>query len=287
MQFFYEQEEQHMKKSIALLATLALVAANTSCASEPTWSAQKLVVGMECGYAPFNWTDPSANETNVKITGGDGYCDGYDVQVARALAESLNVPIEIRKINWEGLVTALQAGSIDVILAGMSPTAERMEQIAFSSDYFNSEQVVVVRTDSPYADADALADFAGATLVSQLGTIQDRLIAESAETYDLTHGTAYLTYPAAFIAVAENSAIDGVVAEYPVARAVVNNNPQLTMVHFAPGQGFDVNDEDVLVSVGVRKGDTLLLGRINTFLASFDETTRGEWMDDVIARQPS
>ncbi len=276
-----------MKKSIALLATLALVATNTGCASEPTWSAQKLVVGMECGYAPFNWTDPSANETNVKITGGDGYCDGYDVQVAVALAESLNVPLEIRKINWEGLVTALQAGSIDVILAGMSPTAERMEQIAFSTDYFNSEQVVVVRTDSPFAEADALVDFARATLVSQLGTIQDRLIAEAAETYDFTHGTAYLTYPAAFIAVAENNAIDGVVAEYPVARAVVNNNPQLTMVHFAAGQGFDVNDEDVLVSVGVRKNDTQLLERINAFLADFDDATRGQWMDDVIARQPA
>ncbi len=175
--FFYT-EEQHRKNPMPLLANIPC-GNQYGCASEPTWSAQKLVGGMECGYAPFNWTDPSANETNVKISGGDGYCDGYDVQVAVALAESLNVPLEIRKINWEGLVTALQAGSIDVILAGMSPTAERMEQIAFSTDYFNSEQVVVVRTDSPFAEADALVDFAGATLVSQLGTNQNRLLPRS------------------------------------------------------------------------------------------------------------
>jgi putative lysine transport system substrate-binding protein/putative lysine transport system permease protein len=59
------------------------------------------------------------------------------------------------------------------------------------------------------------------------------------------------------------------------------------MVHFAAGQGFDVNDEDVLVSVGVRKNDTQLLERINAFLADFDDATRGQWMDDVIARQPA
>lgn len=78
---------------------------------------EKFVVGMECNYAPFNWQSNEQTDTSVAI-GGAGYCDGYDVRVARYVAEQLDREIEVKKVSWEGLQPALNSGEIDAVIAG-------------------------------------------------------------------------------------------------------------------------------------------------------------------------
>ena len=110
---------------ICLLVCLTLI----SCGKtnlEGTAKEGVLVVGMECAYAPFNWTESTKTETNVAISNvPGGYVEGYDVQIAKKIAEGLGLTLEIKAYEWDGLIPALKSGQIDLIMAVMSPTAKR------------------------------------------------------------------------------------------------------------------------------------------------------------------
>lgn len=108
-----------------------------------------LKVGMECAYAPFNWTDmsePTLNAVPISSQGSEGmYANGYDVQIAQYIANKLGMKLEIYAITWDGLLPALQSGTVDAIIAGMSPTAEREEEIDFTDVYYSSNLVVIYK----------------------------------------------------------------------------------------------------------------------------------------------
>lgn len=108
-----------------------------------------LKVGMECAYEPFNWTNlEDMGNGNVEISseGKDGqYANGYDVQIARYVAAELGMKLEIYAIEWDSLLPALDSGVIDAVVAGMSPTAEREEQVDFTNTYYESNLVVIIK----------------------------------------------------------------------------------------------------------------------------------------------
>ena len=92
-------------------------------------SANTFKVGMECDYAPYNWTQNTDANGGYPIANQPGkYANGYDVQIAYNIAESLGLKLEIRALPWEGLIPAVQSGALDAIVAGMSPTDERKEE---------------------------------------------------------------------------------------------------------------------------------------------------------------
>jgi len=126
-----------MKKTIrrAFLFALTLIVA-LSCLTLTACSEKKtdgqLRVGMECGYAPFNYTRTDESSGSVKISNADGYANGYDVMVAKRIAESMNKELVIVKYEWDALVNAVQSDALDFVIAGMSATADRKESIDFS-----------------------------------------------------------------------------------------------------------------------------------------------------------
>lgn len=108
-----------------------------------------LKVAMECAYAPFNWTDMDTPSVGAVAISGEGkenmYANGYDVQIAQYIANKLGMKLEIYAIEWDGLIPALNSGAVDAIVAGMSPTAEREEQIDFTSVYYSSNLVIIYK----------------------------------------------------------------------------------------------------------------------------------------------
>lgn len=241
----------------------------------------KLVVGMECAYAPYNWTQPDSNEYTVKLPSG-AYADGYDVQIAKKIASYLGVELEIQAIEWDGLLPALESGGIDMIIAGMSPTEERKLSIDFSDTYFDSNLVMVVRKDGAYATAASLGDFAGAKITAQQNTFHYTVIEQIS---GVAKQTALQDF-AALMQALSSGAIDGYVCEKPGAVSAVASNPDFAFVEFADGKGFACDPAESSISVGVRKGSSLT-AEINKVLEGISKTDREALMDAAIARQPA
>ena len=105
-----------------------------------------LKIAMECAYQPFNWTQTTATNGAVPIEGKAGmYANGYDVQIAKYIAAELGMALEIYAVEWDSLIPGLQAGTYDGIIAGMSPTAEREEEVDFTECYYNSNLVIIYK----------------------------------------------------------------------------------------------------------------------------------------------
>lgn len=266
-------------KKILFALTFALSLA--ACAPE-TSTEDTIIVGLECDYAPFNWTQLEETETSVRIEGNIGYCDGYDITVARTIATQLGKNLVVKQIGWEGLEPALSSKAIDMIVAGMTDTLERRQRVAFTVPYYASDMVLVVNSDSSLANATSINDFSGASVVAQRGTFHNDLVVQIP---NVNHMTPLATFPLLVNSVTSNEA-DALVSEYPVALSIVRNNPQLTIVRFSEGQGFNTAFEDTTVSVALRQSDTELLERINAILSNINSEQRDAWMADAIERQP-
>lgn len=265
-----------MKKLLALsLAVLMILSASLALA-EGTFR-----VGMECNYAPFNWTQSEPGEFTVPIEGGQGYADGYDVQIARQIAQGLGKELVIVKTEWDGLPLGVTSGVFDAIIAGMSPTQERKATLDFSDAYYTSDLVVVVRKDGPFAAAKTLAELSGAKITGQLNTFHYTVIDQIPGVNRLN---AMDTFPAMIVAL-QSGVIDGYVAERPGAEADTAANPDLSYVLFDEGQGFEASEEDVSIAVGLQKGSPLT-AQINEILAGIDQETRVQMMLDATDRQP-
>ncbi|MDR2658273.1 MAG: transporter substrate-binding domain-containing protein [Oscillospiraceae bacterium] len=263
-----------MKRTLAVVLSLLTLAMGTIALAEP------LRVGMECDYAPFNWTQAEPSDTSVPIENG-GYADGYDVQIARRIADALDRDLIIVRTEWDGLPLAVMSGKIDAIVAGMSPTAERSMTIDFTQPYYESDLVVVVRADSPYAKAESLEDLGGAAITGQLNTFHYSVIDQIP---GVRKQTALDTFPAMIVAL-NAGRVDGYVSERPGAVSAAAANPGLTFVSFADGRGFEAEPEDVAVAVGLAK-DSALREPINEVLASITREERQRLMDESVARQP-
>ena len=272
----------HRSRFITVLLIISMLFSLASCGGNQQQE-ETIKVGMECNYAPFNWTQSNETATSVPIDSVPGaYADGYDVQMARKIAEGLGKKLVIVKLEWDGLTPALVAGEIDLIIAGMSPTAERKLTIDFTDAYYASELVVVVRKDSQYAGADSLDDFAGAVITGQLNTVHYDVIDQMD---GVTKENAMETFPAMIVALTSGK-IDGYISELPGAVSAAAANSDLTYVRFAEGHGFVAAEEDITVAVGVRKGETDLVNSINDILAGISGDERQQMMQDAVSNQP-
>ncbi len=268
-----------MKKITLLLIVLLLAA----CTPRQT-TTSVLKVGMECNYAPFNWMQPEASDDAVYVENSKSYCGGYDVLVAKEIAAKLDRKLEIVPIAWEGLIPALQADSIDLIIAGMTATALRRQEVSFTEPYYYSDYVVLVLNDSAYASARSLEDLAKARFVGQMSTNYDLIIDQIPE---VIHEPALASVPL-IVAAIKQKAYDGTVVEKPVANAIIATNPELTMVEFDKGKGF-VQDEDITteVSIAVKKENSELLEQIDTILKQLTVEQREALMEKAIKNQPA
>lgn len=279
-----------MRKILALALAMIMIALTlTSCGGidatkdyENVLKNGKIVVGMECAYAPYNWTVSAATEHTVPIANNPGaYADGYDVQIAKLIASGLGVELEIVAIEWGGLIAALESGQIDLIIAGMSPTAERKLSIDFTDTYYDSELVMVVRKDGAYTGATSIQDFSGATVTGQLNTFHYTVIDQIE---GVNKDVARETFTDLIMAL-DGGVIDGYVCEKPGAVSAVEANSDFTYIEFAEGEGFVCDPAESSISVGVRK-DSNLGNAINVILRGLSADVKQEMMDAAIARQP-
>ncbi|MBP1762868.1 MAG: amino acid transporter substrate-binding protein, family, partial [Firmicutes bacterium] len=175
------------------------------------------------------------------------------------------------------------SGTIDAIIAGMSPTAERKKTIDFSDHYYRSDLVVVVQKGSKYEGATSLQELSGAKITAQLNTFHYTVIDQIPS---VQKQTAMDDFPAMRVAL-ESGIIDGYVSERPEGVSATTANNKFAMVEFASGKGFQTSDDDVAIAVGLKKGNPELTSSINKVLSGLSEDQRKTIMDQAIKNQPA
>lgn len=264
--------------------TLLCVAVLGACNGNDNSSADKetLTVGLECGYIPFNFTQTTDANGAVKISNADGYANGYDILIAKRIADALGKELVIVKTEWDSLVPGIEAGTLDLVIAGMSPTAERRKTIDFSEAYYESNLVIVVRKDGKYTEAKNLDDFNGAKLVAQQGTFHDDALQGQASAHGIVAGTPMSTFPEMTIALNAKT-IDGYVAEEPGAIADCAANKDLTYVHLTNNStGFTTSEEDTQIAIGMKYGYDQK-DAVNNVLLGLSKEDRLALMEDAVA----
>ena len=283
---------------LALIMTFALCACGSSAPAATTAPAAseapapaddplasyngQLRVGMECAYAPSNWQESEASDTNVPVENVPGaYAEGYDVQIARIVADALGLELVIVKMDWDGLIPALNAGQIDCIIAGMMDTAQRREAINFSEPYKETIYAMMVNAGSAYENATSIQDFSGASVLGQRDTALDTVI-------DQIEGVNHLTAVASvpdIVTRLQQGACDAIVINLESASVYTETNPDFVVIEFEGDNGFELPAKGSCV--GVRKSDDALLALVNEALAGIDSETRLAMWDTAVANAPA
>ncbi len=287
--------------SAAMVLTLAGCGSSTETAATGTDAAEEtteasdaeagtaeggkvLKVAMECGYAPYNWTQPDDANGAVPINDSSDYAYGYDVIIAKKIADTLGYDLQIVKLDWDALIPAVQSGTVDCVIAGQSTTAERLEMVDFSKPYYYATVVGLVKQDGAYANAAGLSDLKGATCTSQLGTIWYDNCLEQIE--DANIQPAQESAPAMLVAL-ESGRTDLVVTDMPTAMAACAAYPDLKLLDFSgTDDDFEVSDEEVNIGISVQKGNTELLDGINSVLETMTVDDFNSLMQEAISVQP-
>ena len=265
----------------AMVAAMALAA---GCGGdEKKADDQKVLkIGMECAYAPYNWSQTSAEGGAVKIAGSDEYAYGYDVIIAKKIAESMGAQLEIHKVEWDGLPPAVVSGKIDGAIAGMSITSERKQTVDFTLPYYYANVVALVKKDSPQAAAKSVADLKGSVATSQINTIWYEQIDQVPE---VTKLPAIDNVPGMIVALTSGK-VNLIVTDIPTAKAAAFANKDLVMVTFPEGQGFKTSQEDVEIGIAVKKGNKELAEAMNKVLGKMTPDDFNRIMDEAIQKQP-
>lgn len=144
-----EEQKSQLMEQIVTLASGGTVTEFAVHCDAPATTTGTLKIGMECAYEPYNWTDTDGSSFGAVPISSEGqqglYANGYDVQIAQYVANRLGLKLEIYAMEWDSLIPAVNSGAIDAIVAGMSPTAERAQEVDFTDTYYESNLVVIIR----------------------------------------------------------------------------------------------------------------------------------------------
>lgn len=278
-----------MRRSLAIIMILVLAFSLclTGCSSgggDDSDADNVLTVAMECAYAPYNWTQSNDSNGAVQIKDSQDYANGYDVMMAKKIAEGLGMELEIVKLDWDSLIPAVQAGTVDCVIAGQSITAERLEGVDFTIPYYYAQIVTLTAADGQYANAESVEDLAGATCTSQINTVWYDVCLPQIPNANIlpaqeTSGTMLVALNA--------GTCDLVVTDMPTAMAACVVYDNFTLLDFSGTDGaFEVSDEEINIGVSLKKGNDELREAINSVLETMTEDDYADIMQDAIDIQP-
>ncbi len=272
-------------KKIGLIALPLFVAAMTGCGKG---NSGVFKVGMECAYSPWNWTqDTDANGAVPIANVPNKYVNGYDVQIAKKVADAIGKELQIYQYEWDALIPAVKTGVLDGIAAGMSPTAERKNEVDFTSNYYQSNLVIITKKTSTLAQATTLADVdvAGYTIAAQPATFHADALTN--QTSNCNTVTTLADFSAMQVAL-QAGTIDGYIAEEPTALAyTLSSSSQYTYVPLVNNEtGFTTDEGDTAIAIALKKGNELLTP-INDYLNTLTSTDWGNLMTQMVAIAPA
>lgn len=257
-----------MKKSLFAVAVILIVAicaaAFVGCTTDPydyhIDGAETLKVATNAEFAPFEYME------NDKIV-------GFDIALIKLICKRIGVNVVVESMEFESALLAVQAGTHDIAIAGITKNAERDEMMDFSDDYFTAAQVVVVKSDNTeydgVSDADALVEaLTGKKINVAFGQIA-QFFAEGNENFDYPgiKDAQVVKQSSVNTAILATDSTSVTICDDTVAQTIVaNTNGQYKIVSNAAGT---IKLTDEKYAIGVKNGNTELVSKINEALKAF------------------
>nr|WP_227685844.1 ABC transporter substrate-binding protein [Psychrobacter aquimaris] len=208
---------------------------NSPDAAETAATGEVLRIGTEGAYAPFNYTN------------ADGTLGGFDVDIANAICADMQVTCEITAQDWDGIIPGLKAGKYDAIVAAMSVTPEREQQVSFTEPYFSNTLVFLAKKDSSF-DPSNSDDINAHSIAAQRSTISSQWLENAYPNADMK---LYDTLSNAFLDLGSNR-VDAMVSDKLPALEWLGSTSGSQ--YALKGQEIDINDN---FAIAVRPGDAL------------------------------
>ena len=291
-----------MKKFLCMILAVVMMMALAACGNSAETSANAgssdipgledgvFTVGMECAYAPYNWTQTDDSNGAVPISNVPGaYANGYDVMIAKKSCEANGWELEIGSSAWDSLTPAVQSKTMDANIAGQSMTADRMAEVDMAGPYYYATIVCVTTKDSPYASAQAIQDLAGGKCTAQSGTIWYDSCLPQIEGAELLAPAD--TAPAMIMSL-QTGTVDFICTDMPTAMGAVAKDENLVILDFSGTDGdfqFATEEEraeNVNIGISVLKDNTELKDAIDAVLSEMTVEDFNKLMDEAISIQP-
>lgn len=283
-----------MRRIVSLMLVLMLTLCLCAC-GEKTEAGKKyedipgledgiLTVGMECAYAPYNWMQMDDSNGAVPIANNSGaYANGYDVMIAKKIADYYGVTLEVMAIGWDGLNPALAEDALDAVIAGQSMTEERLQEVTMAGPYFYADIVCLARKDTVQASATGISQMTG-TGTAQDGTVWYNTFLDQMP--GITKTSAAETATAMIMAVAE-SKVDFACTDLPTAMGACAIYDNLVILNFnETDDNFAASEGDINIGISVKKGNTGLADMMDEVLKDMDVDDFNDLMNQAIAIQP-
>ncbi len=206
--------------------------------------AKKLVVGMELQFPPFETTDTSGNPS------------GWSVDFAHALAEYLNMEIEIKNIAWTGLIPAVQTEIVDIVISSMAETEERKKSVDFSIPYNTWHIVSLLNQKHKIKKVDELNNSQHIVAV-KIGTTAEVIALEKLPKAEVKK---FDTWDAAVLEVAQGRADVALYDPISVYKAHMKY-PQTTKAFYQPIENHGNN-----IAAALKKDNDRLKEKVNAFI---------------------
>jgi putative lysine transport system substrate-binding protein len=285
-----EEIKMKSKKIIATLLAVTLLAGMasglTGCSSNEkkasTDEKKVLKIGMECAYAPFNWTQTTDENGALPIAETGGYANGYDIMVSKMISEELGYEVQIYKTEWDSLILSVNSGKIDAVVAGMAMTEERKQSVDFTDTYYVADIVAVTMKGSKYQNAKSLKDLTGASVTSQIATIWYDTIEDQLQNADIKPP---VDSTPSTITTLTSGKTDIIVIDMPTALAAQMANPDMVILDLTEGD-FDTSSEDTDFGIAVKKGNTELVEELNKVVSKLNDAKKEELMKKALEIQP-
>lgn len=250
-------KKNSLKKLIAFVAissiAIGIIGCNNTTTSNPDKKSTsslseikqkgKIVIGTSADYPPY--------EFHKEIDGKDQIV-GIDINIAQEVAKDLGVELEVKDMDFDGLLVSLQAGKSDMIFAAMNPTDERRENADFSDIYNKEENVFIVRKDDENS-IKSLDDLKNKKIGVQKGSVQETLVKDKlpqAEIKGLGKATD-------LVLDLKNKKIDAILLDSPVAKFNCEKNDDITLTSIT------LEAQDDGAAIAMKKGSDELQTEVN------------------------
>ena len=283
-----------MRRIVCLVLTLVLALCLCAC-GQKTEAGKKyedvpgledgvFTVGMECAYAPYNWTQMDESNGAVPIANNPGtYANGYDVMIAKKIADHYGVTLEVMAVGWDGLNPALGTDTLDAVIAGQSMTEERLQEVTMAGPYFYADIVCVARKGTAQASATGISQMTG-TGTAQDGTVWYNDFLDQMP--GITKTSAAETATAMIMAVAE-SKVDFICTDLPTAMGACAIYDNLVILNFAEtDDNFNATEGDINIGISVKLGNTALADMIDDVLDDMTVEDFNDMMNQAIEIHP-